>query len=107
MRKSGYKWKDSIGLAVSTGIGTIIARMLISDTPLGLALIVALIVGFFVYLFLQLHRICLSISLIHASNLVNDVSVKQNAFSQTCLSCVHVRDDPYIDNFHSIKSSFP
>ncbi len=51
MRKSGYKWKDSIGLAVSTGIGTIIARMLISDTPLGLALIVALIVGFFVYLF--------------------------------------------------------
>ncbi|MHB1628759.1 MAG: hypothetical protein ACYCVB_10385 [Bacilli bacterium] len=49
-RKSGYKWKDSIRLAVCTGIGIIIARMLISDTPLGIALIIALIVGFFVYL---------------------------------------------------------
>ncbi len=50
MRKPKYKWKDSIRLAIGVGIGISIARMLISDTSLGIALAAALIVGFFVYL---------------------------------------------------------
>ncbi len=61
VRKSGYKWKESVTLAVCTGIGITIARMLVSDTPLGIALIAALIVGFFVYLFwganISFHRV--------------------------------------------------